>query len=837
MPKRAHHDVVVDPVARGGRNPVASLIVRLSSGSSLRGAGAQHLTKRLSPFVDDTATWPGVPAEVHEHQATIELVGVAVAKPLLVDVSIVVPTRNEFGNIYPLAEAVTAAMMGHDRSWELLFVDDSDDGTGEIIAELSSRCPHIRLLRRPRRERKGGPYGAVVAGLAQARGQSLVVMDADLQHPPDVARELSTLVLRGAADIAVASRYVTGASRAGRDTGRRRLVSRGCAGLVHALVPATRGIRDPMSGFFAVARSRLEGVRLRAHGSGLLMELLSRLPRARVVELPFRTAPGAAGPSNAPDREAIQFLRHVGRLARPSRSSLGDALRWLVLQAPLAGILIIQSLLSIQLIYRNTAFLDEATYLSAGHYLIQSWFHGGGANMHFSAYFSGYPDIYPVLAAMADSVGGLTAARLMSLGFLLTATLCCYASARRLWGRMAGWLAAAVFVSTAGAQFLGALATYDAMSLMLITIAAWIVIRFADGTTTRAAIGLVIPVLILANATKYASAIFDLPVLGLAFFLILDRHGLRVAMRMTAILIAGLAVATALLVGIAGPETLTGIMSTTLSRASGATPAGVVLDQSWNWVGAVACLAALATVVGGVMAWRGRLNWPTVGILAVAAATVLLAPANQARIETLTSLSKHVAFGAWFGALGAGWLLSRVMGLRPRDAWRFRVMGPRPRGAWRFAFAALVLIPLSVVGAAQARQLFAAWPNSTSVVAALRPLVSHQKLPVLMDDADVARYYLEDELSVPHWIDTYSFAYTPPGSGITLVGPAAYAAAVDHGYYGVIALDYSHRLTVDHAVAVAIHASHRYAWVGNFTSYDAFGPATYVVWRLVPPSS
>lgn len=761
-------------------------------------------------------------------EPTAELVGVAVARPVpldvSLDVSIVAPTRNEEGNVYALAEAVTAAMMGHGRSWELLFVDDSDDATPDTIAELSSRSPHMRLLHRPREDRRGGLSGAVVDGFSAVRGRVVVVMDGHLQHPPEVARELATLVLSGTADIAVASRYVPGASCGGLDGTGRRLTSRACTGVAHALLPGTRGIRDPMSGFFAVSRSRLEGARLRPHGFKILMELLARGHGARVVELPFQTAPRAPGATKAGAREGVRFLGHVGRLARPRRSSAGAAARWLALQIPLATILAIQSWLSIQLIYRNTAFLDEATYLSAGHYLLQTWFHGGGADMRFSTYLSGSPDIYPVLAALVDNVGGLVAARFLSLGFMLVATVCCYATAKHLWSRPAGWLAATVFVTTAGAQFLGAFATFDAMALMLIAGAAWIVVRLANTAHRSAAIGLVIPVLILANATKYASTIFDIPVLGLAFFAVMERGGARIAARTTAILAAGLVGGDALLLGVAGPAALTGVVSTTLSRTPGNTSPGFVLEQAWIWVGGVLCLAFVGLILGGAMAGRGRLSWSVVGLLAVAAVAVLLAPANQARIDTATSLSKHVAFGAWFGALGAGWLLSQVAGRRPRHG-------------WRYALAALVVLPLGLAGAAQGRQLFDGWPSSTSLIAALRPLVSQQAAPVLMDDAQVAGYYLENELSGPHWISTLSFHYTPPGSAIQLVGPAAYARAVAHGYFGVIALDHGPDIAVDQAVSAALRASGRYAWVGDFTSHDAYGADTFVVYRLVAPTS
>jgi hypothetical protein len=203
---------------------------------------------------------------------------------------------------------------------------------------------------------------------------------------------------------------------------------------------------------------------------------------------------------------------------------------------------------------------------------------------------------------------------------------------------------------------------------------------------------------------------------------------------------------------------------------------------------------------------------------------VLIAPVNQARIHTTTSLSKHVTFGAWFGAVAAGWLLYGVSAVRPLDLARGVAAGA-------------ALVPMTIAGMAQANRHFDEWPNSTAVIEAMRPLIASPSDRVLMDDAPIGRYYLEQKLDVPHWVDTYYFAYTPPGSPIRLVGVPAYAAAVDDGAFSVIALDFGQQKTVDQAVAAAIHASGRYKWVGDFTTRDAYGRSTYVVWRLKNPGA
>jgi glycosyltransferase involved in cell wall biosynthesis len=734
-----------------------------------------------------------------------------------IDVSVLVPTRNENGNVPVLAERLAQAMSGTERSWELLFVDDSDDATPHTVAALSSRYPQISLLHRPPRERVGGLSGAVVAGFGAARGRAIVVMDGDLQHPPDMARELATPVLSGKCDVAIASRYVAGASAAGIDGGRRHLVSRASSAVVHAVVPRTRGVRDPMSGFFAVSPDTVADARLRPHGFKILMEVLARGRSERVVEVPFRFDRRADGESKAGAKEGIRFLRHLARLARPTWSTPISLARGIALQVPLAGILALQSWLSVRLVYSNTAFLDEATYLSAGHYMAHAWSHRS-ADMHFASYFSGAPSIYPVLAGLVDSAGGLHGARFLSLGIMLVATTLCYATARTLFGRPAGWLAAAVFVTTQGTQFLGAFATFDAMALMLIALAAWVVVRCAASATTTSLIYLAVPVLAFANATKYASAVFDPVVIALAFFAILGRHGLRPALRVSATLLAGLVMALATLLATAPHAYLRGILTTTVSRAASNASPHLVLDRSWAWVGAIACLAVLATLIATTQAARRKVTWATVGVLVVLAVAVLLAPGNHARIHTATSLSKHVTFGAWFGAVGAGWLLGELAGRRLRDIWRYPIVV----GA---------LLPVGLAGTTQAEHQYGEWSSASPLVSALRPLVAHQTAPVLVDSAEVPRYYLQNELSLPHWIDTFYLAYTPPGTKTRMLGAAAYTAAVNDGHFSVIALDYGVQVKIDHAIAAAVHTSGRYAWVGDITAQSGHGRDTYVIWR------
>ncbi len=182
---------------------------------------------------------------------------------------------------------------------------------------------------------------------------------------------------------------------------------------------------------------------------------------------------------------------------------------WLATQWPLLAVLGTQAALSLRLVWANTAFQDEALYLRAGHLEWARWLHGA-VIPDFPSYFSGAPVIYPPLAALADDAGGLAAARVLSLCFMLGVTTLLWATTGRLYGKRAGLLAAGLFATLAGTQFLGAFATYDALALLLLALAAWLTVRSAD-CSERARFALLVlagATLAVADTVTYATALF-----------------------------------------------------------------------------------------------------------------------------------------------------------------------------------------------------------------------------------------------------------------------------------------------------------------------------------------
>ena len=230
-------------------------------------------------------------------------------------ISVVVPALNEAPNLTPLAEQIDAAL--RDRAgvggYEIIIVDDnSTDDTRAVCAKLAERFP-LRLI--VREEPKDGLSGAVLRGFAEARGDILVVMDADLQHPPAKLPELiGALENSGdaAADFALGSRYVPGGSTAEKWGVFRQLNSRVATALAR---PFAGKISDPMSGFFALRRETYERAqRLTPLGYKIALELMCKARVQRVREIPIHFAERTRGQSKLTLKQQFKYLEHLSRL-------------------------------------------------------------------------------------------------------------------------------------------------------------------------------------------------------------------------------------------------------------------------------------------------------------------------------------------------------------------------------------------------------------------------------------------------------------------------------------------------------------------------------------------
>jgi len=216
---------------------------------------------------------------------------------------VIIPTYNEKGNLDELLKRINSACSAASIEPEVVIVDDnSPDGTGAYAEELS-KSYRMKVVHRPG---KLGLSSAVLEGFAAATSSVLVVMDADLSHPPEKIPELVSKIDSGEAEVVVGSRYIKGGSVENWPL-TRRIISKGATLLARWLTK----VKDPMSGFFALKRSVIEGVKLDPIGYKIGLEILVKGKYTKVVEVPIRFSDRRAGESKLKGKEYLKYIDHV----------------------------------------------------------------------------------------------------------------------------------------------------------------------------------------------------------------------------------------------------------------------------------------------------------------------------------------------------------------------------------------------------------------------------------------------------------------------------------------------------------------------------------------------
>jgi dolichol-phosphate mannosyltransferase len=222
------------------------------------------------------------------------------------ELSVVIPVYRERDNVLPLLASLEQALPQCD--WEAIFViDDAFDGTEDMVRERAQQDPRVRCVHRIGRR---GLASACIEGMLASSAPYLAVIDADLQHDERLIPALLDRMRSSDADIAVASRYLEGASTGG--LARRRVQMSRMASAVSRLL--TRDLTDPMSGFFMVRRSFFDQVARRLYGRGfkILLDLIAAAHgRARIVELPYSMRSRLHGESKLGARVVAEFFMLV----------------------------------------------------------------------------------------------------------------------------------------------------------------------------------------------------------------------------------------------------------------------------------------------------------------------------------------------------------------------------------------------------------------------------------------------------------------------------------------------------------------------------------------------
>jgi hypothetical protein len=547
--------------------------------------------------------------------------------------------------------------------------------------------------------------------------------------------------------------------------------------------------------------------------------LVAVAPAPATTTAPFRLVPSGEPPA----LPAAEPQPEAEPKAKPRR--VGWSRRTKVSRGLLLCILALQAILSLRL--HNTAFEDEALYIYSGHMELEHLLHGAALQGSYASYFSGSPVLYPMAAGFLNALGGLTAARMLSLAEMLSITALLSSMSRRLFNERIALCAALLFSVCESAIFLGNFATYDATCLFLLSLAAWIMVRTAGFRWP--VFLLAAPVAALAVCVKYAGLLFVPTIAVLPALAGWPLRGRRVLLYppLFVAAVAGLLYG-ALRLG--GKTYMTAISSTTTQRAQGLTSVTTLLKESAEWGGVIFVLAVIGTIAYVrrirtepeelIAPAGGRIRRLCLGLLLTG--TALLAPAYQAHLHTDISFQKHIGFGLFFAAPMAGLGLARLLG----DHYR------RPHiavGVWSLAL---------VLGLVQTTHLYQVWPNSNQFVrtfsAYLKP---HDRY--LVEVPEVPIYYLlgHKDAQPSQFTSTFYINYRN-SKGVLLTGTVGLTAAVDAGYFQVVAYNNEITRAADAVLDQALSASKNYYLAAEIHITDVFGPGNYFIWvKGQPPKS
>jgi Dolichyl-phosphate-mannose-protein mannosyltransferase len=479
---------------------------------------------------------------------------------------------------------------------------------------------------------------------------------------------------------------------------------------------------------------------------------------------------------------------------------------------PLAAICGLQAALSLALVWSNTAYIDEADYLWVGHMVIRQWLHGTPwPAASIKEMLSGSPFLYPPIGAMADNLGGLAAARILSMLFMLGATIGLYSAAQRLFGRQAALIAAVLWALSEPA-FRLAFATYDPLSVFLTTISAWLIVQ-ASYRKRPLAFALAAAVALgLANATAYSGIVIDPVVVAFALAVWWPALGPKRALICTAALCAGLVASFALVM--AGTGSLAGTGTIFHRQSKDHQSLALVVREIWSYSGFLMALSLIGALVAVKVEHRARAI-----LIILLGLAVFTAPVAQFHYGTAWSADKHVAYGFWFAAMAAGYGCSKLIGWPAGSVVRGRPSADNTASAGQSSGGKLIavcgavaLTYPAVYGFEAAWQRYHLWQNSAAFISALRPVLANSTglIYVPGHEQNIAQYYLPEGAQWQRW---YSALALDP-SGLPRPVPRSdwrgyYRSWVSSGRYQVITLFYDTTFTSSVALSPERVASGR----------------------------
>jgi dolichol-phosphate mannosyltransferase len=280
-------------------------------------------------------------------------------------VSIIIPTYNESQNILKILKSIKDNLPKNIIAQTIIVDDNSPDGTGKIVEDYLKNLKKITdyTIEIIHRKAKDGLGSAILKGIQQAKADTIIVMDCDFSHPPQIIPKLIESIKKYQYDIAVASRYIKGGKIQGWSL-KRKTMSK------FATLIAKKGLgiktKDPMSGFFAFKKNIINELTIDAIGYKILLEILVKTKGVNIKEIPYTFQDRELGSSKLGIKTIIDYYRSVWKLYRYGKPAEKHEKRS-----------------SVKFLYKAGRFYTVGASGFAVNYLISLLFTGGISDMWY----------------------------------------------------------------------------------------------------------------------------------------------------------------------------------------------------------------------------------------------------------------------------------------------------------------------------------------------------------------------------------------------------------------------------------------------------------------------
>ena len=233
-------------------------------------------------------------------------------------ISIILPTYNESENIVGILDSIHNSILKGIHTETIVVDDNSPDGTGQIVEDYINNLKKIaeNSIDIIHRKTKNGLSSAILNGIQNAKGETIVIMDSDFSHPPQILPKIIETFKKYQCDLVVASRYITGGNIEGW-TAKRKLISK------IATLIAKKGLgvktKDPMSGFFAFKKNIINGLTFDTLGYKFLLELLVKSKEINIKEIPYTFENRRFGSSKLDSFTIFDYLKAVWKLYKSEK--------------------------------------------------------------------------------------------------------------------------------------------------------------------------------------------------------------------------------------------------------------------------------------------------------------------------------------------------------------------------------------------------------------------------------------------------------------------------------------------------------------------------------------